>query len=91
MSTFYISLSLLSPLSQDYQRQMQKLDGEIEEVNGWIDGAEKKMNEMDGQGPNDTVLKVVMFIFVQVVFNLYLCGGFFSYFSFTNSLILFVD
>nr|XP_046237962.1 dystrophin isoform X12 [Scatophagus argus] len=43
----------------DYQRQMQKLNGEIEEVNGWIDGAEKKMNEMDSQGPNDAVLKVL--------------------------------
>ncbi|XP_051284309.1 dystrophin isoform X4 [Dicentrarchus labrax] len=43
----------------DYQRQMQKLDGQIEEVNGWIDGAEKKMNEMDSQGPNDSVLKVL--------------------------------
>ncbi|XP_058478668.1 dystrophin isoform X3 [Solea solea] len=43
----------------DYQRQMQKLDGEIEEVNRWIDGAEKKMDDMDGQGPNDAVLKVL--------------------------------
>ncbi|XP_049425588.1 dystrophin isoform X1 [Epinephelus fuscoguttatus] len=43
----------------DYQRQMQKLDGEIKEVNGWIDGAEKKMDEMDSQGPNDAVLKVL--------------------------------
>lgn len=37
---------------------MQKLDGGIEEVNTWMDGAEKKMNEMDSQGPNDAVLKV---------------------------------
>ncbi|XP_039649481.1 dystrophin isoform X9 [Perca fluviatilis] len=43
----------------DYQRQMQKLDGEIKEVNEWIDGAEKKMEEMDSQGPNDAVLKVL--------------------------------
>ncbi|XP_070711943.1 dystrophin [Pempheris klunzingeri] len=43
----------------DYQRQMQKLDGEIKEVNEWIDGAEKKMDEMDSQGPNDAVLKVL--------------------------------
>ncbi|TNM94219.1 hypothetical protein fugu_002395 [Takifugu bimaculatus] len=43
----------------DYQRQMKKLDGGIAEVNGWIDGAEKKMNEMDGQGPNDAGLKVL--------------------------------
>ncbi|XP_039997801.1 dystrophin [Xiphias gladius] len=43
----------------DYQRQMQKLDGEIEEVNGWIDGAEKKMDDMHSQGPNDTVLKAL--------------------------------
>lgn len=43
----------------DYQRQMQKLDGQIEEVNGWIDGAEKKMNEMDSQGPDDAALKVL--------------------------------
>ncbi|XP_029306035.1 LOW QUALITY PROTEIN: dystrophin [Cottoperca gobio] len=43
----------------DYQRQMQKLDGEIKEVNGWIDGAEKKMDEMDSQGPNNAVLKVL--------------------------------
>uniref|UniRef100_A0A3Q1I573 Dystrophin n=1 Tax=Anabas testudineus TaxID=64144 RepID=A0A3Q1I573_ANATE len=32
---------------------------EMEEVNGWIDGAEKKLNDMDSQGPNDTVLKVL--------------------------------
>ncbi|KAK7893275.1 hypothetical protein WMY93_022427 [Mugilogobius chulae] len=43
----------------DYQRQMQKLDGQIEEVNTWIDGAEKKMDEIDSQGPNDAVLKVL--------------------------------
>uniref|UniRef100_A0A671Z343 Dystrophin n=1 Tax=Sparus aurata TaxID=8175 RepID=A0A671Z343_SPAAU len=43
----------------DYQRQMQKLDREIKEVNGWIDGAEKKMDEMDSQGPNEAVLKVL--------------------------------
>uniref|UniRef100_A0A8D2ZD64 Dystrophin n=1 Tax=Scophthalmus maximus TaxID=52904 RepID=A0A8D2ZD64_SCOMX len=43
----------------DYQRQMQKLDGEIQEVNGWIDGAEKKMDDIDSQGPNDSVLKVL--------------------------------
>lgn len=47
---------------------MQKLDGEIEDVNGWIDGAEKKMYEMDGQGPNDATLKVVMFMYFM--FNL---------------------
>ncbi|KAK5847635.1 hypothetical protein PBY51_016746 [Eleginops maclovinus] len=43
----------------DYQRQMQKLDGEIKEVNGWVDGAEKKMDEIDSQGPNDAALKVL--------------------------------
>ncbi|XP_010793996.1 dystrophin-like [Notothenia coriiceps] len=43
----------------DYQRQMQKLDGEIKEVNGWIDGAEKKMDEIASQGPNDAALKVL--------------------------------
>uniref|UniRef100_A0AAQ4PPR1 Dystrophin n=1 Tax=Gasterosteus aculeatus aculeatus TaxID=481459 RepID=A0AAQ4PPR1_GASAC len=43
----------------DYQRQMQKLDGEIEGVNGWIDGADKKMDEIDSRGPNDAVLKVL--------------------------------
>uniref|UniRef100_A0A671Z332 Dystrophin n=1 Tax=Sparus aurata TaxID=8175 RepID=A0A671Z332_SPAAU len=53
----------------DYQRQMQKLDREIKEVNGWIDGAEKKMDEMDSQGPNEAVLKVVMFIFTYVVLD----------------------
>ncbi|KAM6893218.1 dystrophin isoform 3-T3 [Lycodopsis pacificus] len=42
----------------DYQQQMQKLDGGIKEVNGWIDGAEKKMDKIDSQGPNDAVLKV---------------------------------
>lgn len=57
-------MSLYPSLSQDYQRQMQKLDGEIKEVNEWIDGAEKKMDEMNSQGPNDAVLKVVMFIFI---------------------------
>ena len=41
---------------------MQKLDGEIEEVNGWIHGAEKKMDDIDNQGPNDTVLKVFFFL-----------------------------
>lgn len=45
---------------------MQKLDGGIEEVNGWIDGAEKKMNEMDSHGPNDAVLKVLNFVFTQL-------------------------
>ena len=49
---------------------MQKLDGQIEEVNRWIDGAEKKMDEMDSQGPNDATLKVVMFIFMYAEFNL---------------------
>lgn len=49
---------------------MQKLDGEIKEVNGWIDGAEKKMDEMDSQGPNDAVLKVVMSIIMYVAFKL---------------------
>ncbi|XP_034030182.1 dystrophin isoform X5 [Thalassophryne amazonica] len=43
----------------DYQRQMQKLDREIEEVNGWIDEGEKKMDEIDHQGPNNAVLKVL--------------------------------
>ncbi|XP_056157526.1 LOW QUALITY PROTEIN: dystrophin-like [Lampris incognitus] len=43
----------------DYQRQMQKLDGEMEEVNGWIDGAEKKMDEIDSQGPNEALLKTL--------------------------------
>lgn len=38
---------------------MQKLDGEIKEVSEWIDGAEKKMEEMESQGPNNAVLKVV--------------------------------
>lgn len=42
---------------------MQKLDGEIQEVNGWIDGAEKKMDDIDSQGPNDSVLKVVPLYF----------------------------
>lgn len=49
---------------------MQKLDGEIEEVNGWIDGAEKKMDEIESQGPNDAVLKVVTSVFMYVVFNI---------------------
>ncbi|XP_076736198.1 dystrophin isoform X5 [Maylandia zebra] len=42
----------------DYQQQMHKLDGQIQEVNGWINGAERKMNEIDSQGPSD-VLKVL--------------------------------
>lgn len=37
---------------------MQKLDGGIEEVNRWMDGAENKMGEMDRQGPNDAMIKV---------------------------------
>ncbi len=48
---------------------MQKLDGEIKEVNEWIDGAEKKMDEIDSQGPNDAVLKVDTLFFMNVVFN----------------------
>ncbi|KAM9836007.1 dystrophin-like [Aulostomus maculatus] len=43
----------------DYQQQMQKLDGQIKEVNGWIDGADKKMDEMDSKGPDDAVFKVL--------------------------------
>ncbi|XP_054599029.1 dystrophin isoform X5 [Nothobranchius furzeri] len=43
----------------DYQQQMQKLDEQIKEVNGWIDGAEVKMDEIDTQGPDDSVLKVL--------------------------------
>ncbi|XP_075905519.1 dystrophin isoform X3 [Nelusetta ayraudi] len=43
----------------DYQRQMQKLHGEIAEVNGWMDGAESKMDEMDSQGPDDAAIKVL--------------------------------
>lgn len=71
MGTSVVSVSLLSLcLCQDYQRQMQKLAGGIEEVNGWIDGAEKRMNEMDRQGPNDAVLKVLIFIFMHIVFTL---------------------
>ncbi|XP_077439439.1 dystrophin isoform X3 [Vanacampus margaritifer] len=42
-----------------YQKQMRKLDGQIEEVNGWIDGANKKMDEIDNQGPNDAALRVL--------------------------------
>lgn len=38
---------------------MQKLDEQIKEVNEWIDGAEIKMDEIDSQGPNDAVLKVL--------------------------------
>lgn len=64
-----VSVSLLSLFAcQDYQQQMQKLDGGIEEVNGWIDGAEKKMNEMDSRGPNDAVLKVLIFNLMYNVF-----------------------
>lgn len=37
---------------------MHKLDGEIKEVNEWMDGAERKMDEIESQGPNDGVLKV---------------------------------
>ncbi|XP_030210304.1 dystrophin isoform X3 [Gadus morhua] len=43
----------------DYQRQMQKLDGAIEEVNKWIEGAEGKMDQMDSLGPNDATLKTL--------------------------------
>ncbi|XP_068164982.1 dystrophin isoform X2 [Antennarius striatus] len=43
----------------DYQRQMQKLDGEMEEVNRWMDGAEKKMDVIGSQGPDDAALKVL--------------------------------
>lgn len=59
MGTSETSLSL-SPFArpQDYRRQMQKLDGGIEEVNGWMDGAEKKMGEMDRRGAEDAVIKV---------------------------------
>lgn len=37
---------------------MRKLDGQIEEVNRWIDGANKKMDELDDRGPNDASIKV---------------------------------
>lgn len=47
---------------------MQKLDKEIEEVNGWIDGAERKMDDIESQGPNDAVLKVVI-----LKYCLYIC------------------
>lgn len=47
---------------------MQKLDGGIVEVNEWIDGAEKQMDDMDSQGPNDAALKVLSFIFLHTVF-----------------------
>lgn len=60
--------SSLSSLSQEYQRQMQKLDGELEEVDGWIDGAGKKMDGMDGRGHDDAELKVVMFVSMHVKF-----------------------
>ncbi|XP_061571903.1 dystrophin isoform X2 [Cololabis saira] len=43
----------------EYQQQMQKLDRQMEEVNKWIDGAEKKMDEIESQGPNDAALKVL--------------------------------
>lgn len=43
---------------------MHKLDGQIQEVNGWINGAERKMNEIDSQGPSD-VLKVILFIYFE--------------------------
>ncbi|XP_051915019.1 dystrophin isoform X6 [Hippocampus zosterae] len=42
-----------------YQQQMRKLDGQIEEVNRWIDGANKKMDELDDRGPNDASIKVL--------------------------------
>lgn len=51
---------------------MQKLDGEIKEVNGWIDGAENKMDEIDSQGPNDGVLKVYFLSFSSLL-NLSVC------------------
>lgn len=47
---------------------MKKLDRGIEDVNGWIDGAEKKMNNLDSQGPNDAVLKVLIFIFLHILY-----------------------
>ena len=37
---------------------MQKLDGAMEEVKGWTEGAEVKMDVMDRQGPSDAALKV---------------------------------
>ncbi|KAM6945421.1 LOW QUALITY PROTEIN: dystrophin-like [Aplochiton taeniatus] len=43
----------------DYQRQMQKLDGDIAEINGWMDGADRQMDEIESQGPNDEVLKTL--------------------------------
>lgn len=46
---------------------MHKLDGQIQEVNGWINGAERKMNEIDSQGPSD-VLKVILFIYFEAFF-----------------------
>ncbi|KAJ3584665.1 hypothetical protein NHX12_015160, partial [Muraenolepis orangiensis] len=43
----------------DYQQQMRKLDEAMEEVNGWIDGADRKLDEMDRQGPSDALLKTL--------------------------------
>lgn len=43
---------------------MQTLDREIQEVNKWMDGAERKMDEIESQGPNDAVLKVFKLHFI---------------------------
>ena len=43
---------------QDYQRQMETLDGDIAQINVWMDGAETHMDTLDAEGPNDQVLQV---------------------------------
>ncbi|KAJ8003692.1 hypothetical protein DPEC_G00150960 [Dallia pectoralis] len=41
----------------DYQRQMETLDVNMKEINEWMEGAEKEMDKMEMDGPDDHVLK----------------------------------
>ncbi|XP_067116720.1 dystrophin isoform X2 [Osmerus mordax] len=43
----------------DYQRQMETLDGDIAQINMWMDGAETQMDTLDAEGPNDQVLQTL--------------------------------
>ncbi|XP_064826136.1 LOW QUALITY PROTEIN: dystrophin-like, partial [Oncorhynchus masou masou] len=41
----------------DYQSQMEKLDVSMKVIKEWMEGAEKEMDQIENQGPNDPVLK----------------------------------
>uniref|UniRef100_A0A8K9XGM4 Dystrophin n=1 Tax=Oncorhynchus mykiss TaxID=8022 RepID=A0A8K9XGM4_ONCMY len=42
----------------DYQSQVETLDVNMKVIKEWMEGAEKEMDQIENQGPNDPVLKV---------------------------------